>query len=218
MKGEPANIIPELTALGVFVLVMLAEWRHTRRSLRISILAFGPAGKARNWTRLVPAGRAVACALLSWGLLNLYWLDSRALKPNPIPEGGYRHLLIALDVSPSMQLKDAGPGGDLTRAQRASQILTSVLERCALDQMRVSIVAFYSGAKPVVVDTFDLEVVKNILNDLPLDLAFNPGKTLIIDGIKEAAALAKPWKEGSTTLLLVSDGDTVPDSGMAMLP
>ena len=218
MKVEASNMIPELIGLGVFGLVALAEWLHTRRSRRISILAFGPAGKARHWTRLVPASRALACALLAWGLVNLYWLDSRVLKPNPVPEGAYRHLLIALDVSPSMQLKDAGPGGDQTRAQRASQILTSVLERCALDQMRVSIVAFYSGAKPVVVDTFDLEVVKNILNDLPLDVAFDIGKTLIIDGIKESFELAKSWKKGSTTLILVSDGDTVGDTGMPPLP
>jgi Ca-activated chloride channel family protein len=60
--------------------------------------------------------------------------------------------------------------------------------------------------------------VKNILNDLPLEMAFQPGKTSLIEGVKEAAALAKPWQPGSTTLLIVSDGDTVPNSGMPELP
>jgi Ca-activated chloride channel family protein len=69
-----------------------------------------------------------------------------------------------------------------------------------------------------VVDTFDLEVVKNILNDLPLEMAFEPGKTSLIDGLKEAATLARPWQPDSTTLLVVSDGDTVPDSGFPELP
>jgi Ca-activated chloride channel family protein len=211
-------MIPELTALAVFAMVALAEWLHARRCRRVAILAFGPSGKTRPWIGAVPILRTAASALLTWGLVNLYLLDARVLKPRQTPEGGYRHLLIALDVSPSMQLKDAGPTGEQTRAQRASQLLMSVLDRSALDQMRVSIVAFYTGAKPVVVDTFDLEVVKNILNDLPLDVAFDIGKTAIIDGIKEAFALAKPWKKESTTMILVSDGDTVGDTGMPPLP
>jgi Ca-activated chloride channel homolog len=211
-------MIAELIALAVLVLVALAEWLHARRCRRVSILAFGPSGKTRNWIAAVPIVRTAASALLAWGLVNLFLLDARLLKPRQTPEGGYRHFLIALDVSPSMQLKDAGPAGDQTRAQRASQLLRSVLDRSALDQMRVSIVAFYTGAKPVVVDTFDLEVVKNILDDLPLDVAFDSGKTAIIDGIKEAFELAKPWKKESTTMILVSDGDTVGDTGMPPLP
>ncbi len=211
-------MIPEYTAAVVLLLAALAEWLHARRCRRVALLAFGPSGKPREWTWFVPILRVAALAALTWGLVTLYLMDPRILRPKQVPEGGFRHMLIALDVSPSMQLKDAGPTGQQTRAQRASELIMSVLERSALEQMRVSIVAFYTGAKPVVVDTYDLEVVKNILNDLPLDLAFNPGKTLIIDGIKEAAALAKPWKEGSTTLILVSDGDTVPDAGMTSLP
>jgi Ca-activated chloride channel family protein len=211
-------MIAELIALGVFALVALAEWLHAQRCHRVAILAFGPSGKTRPWLAAAPMVRTVASTMLAWGLLNLYLLDARLLKPRQTPEGGYRHLLIALDVSPSMQLKDAGPAGEQTRAQRASELLMSVLDRSALDQMRVSIVAFYTGAKPVVVDTFDLEVVKNILNDLPLDVAFDVGKTAIIDGIKESLALAKPWKKDSTTMILVSDGDTVGDTGMPPLP
>ena len=117
-----------------------------------------------------------------------------------------------------MQLKDAGATRQQTRAQRASELLTSMLERVRLDQVRISVVAFYTGAKPVVVETSDLDVVKNILNDLPLDYAFDIGKTELMDGIREAALLAKNWREGSATLILVSDGDTVPDSGMPGLP
>jgi hypothetical protein len=59
-------------------------------------------------------------------------------------------------------------------------VILSVLERVALEQLRVSVAAFYTGAKAAVVDTFDLEVVKNILNDLPLEMAFEPGKTLLM--------------------------------------
>jgi Ca-activated chloride channel family protein len=117
-----------------------------------------------------------------------------------------------------MQLKDAGSAAEQTRARRANEVMTSLLERIALDQVRVSIVAFYTSAKPVVIDTYDIEVVRNALNDLPLDIAFDVGKTALLEGVRQAAELAKPWQPGSTTLVIVSDGDTIPDTGMPDLP
>src|SRR4029450_5781767 len=96
--------------------------------------------------------------LVTWGALQLYLLAPRASRPQLVPEGGYRHLVIALDVSPSMQLKDGGPQRQQTRAKRASEVVLSMLERVALDQMRVSVVAFYTSAKPAVVDTLAIEV------------------------------------------------------------
>ena len=113
---------------------------------------------------------------------------------------------------------DMGKQNKRTRAQRGAKVLLSLFERIALDQVRISIVAFFTGAKPVVVDTHDLNVVKNILDDLPLDRAFDPGKTSVISGIEESVKLAKGWEPGSTTLLVVSDGDTVPDTGLPDLP
>ncbi|MBI2924604.1 MAG: VWA domain-containing protein [Verrucomicrobia bacterium] len=207
-----------LTAFAALALVALAEWLHARRCRRVARLAFGPSGKPREWTAFVPHARAGAVGALAWGLLTLLFMDSRVRRSNEIPEGGYRHLVIALDVSPSMQLKDGAAGAQKTRMQRAAEVLLSILQRIALDQVRVSVVAFYTGAKPAVVDTFDIEVVKNILNDLPLDMAFDIGKTRLIDGIRESLVLAKPWEEASTTLIVASDGDTVPDTGLPPLP
>jgi Ca-activated chloride channel homolog len=70
----------------------------------------------------------------------------------------------------------------------------------------------------VVIDTYDLAVVKNIMDDLPLEIAFNPGQTNLLDGVRESVALARDWPPGTTTLLIVSDGDTVPDTGLTRLP
>jgi len=155
-------------------------------------------------------------------LVTLFFIRPRVASYDKIPDGGYRHLVIAWDVSPSMQLDDggfdSGKQKKRTRAQRGAKVLLSLFERIALDQVRISIVAFFTGAKPVVVDTYDLNVVKNILDDLPLDMAFDPGKTSLIDGIEESVRLAKGWEPGSTTLLIVSDGDTVPDTGLPQLP
>ena len=211
-------MIAEYTALAVCAFAALGEWLHGRRVARVARLAFGPSGKPRAWTRVAPLLRVAAVTLLAFGLVELYRLTPRAARPQLLPEGGFRHLVIALDVSPSMQLKDAGLERKQTRAQRASTVVMSVLERVALEQLRVSIVAFYTGAKPVVIDTYDLEVVKNILGDLPLENAFELGKTSLIAGIKGAAALAQGWAPDSTTLLIVSDGDAVPDTGLPALP
>lgn len=207
-----------LTALGVILLMALAEWLHARRCRRVARLAFGPTGQPREWTRYVPALRVISIGALAWGMTTLLLVGPRAVRSDLIPEGGYRHLVLALDVSPSMQLQDAGPGGQQTRAKRASDVLMSLFERVAIDQVRVSIVAFYTTAKPVVVDTFDMEVIKNCLNDLPLDIAFEPGKTALLEGVRQSAELAKPWQPESATLVVLSDGDTIPDSGTPELP
>ena len=148
-------------------------------------------GRRAAWTRVAPFLRVLRVTLLAWGLgHSSISCAPRAARPQLVPEGGYRHLVIALDVSPSMQLKDAGPQRQQTRARARERGHSFDARRAALEQMRVSIVAFYTGAKPAVVDTFDLEVVKNILNDLPLEMAFEVGKTSLIEGIKESAALA----------------------------
>ena len=209
-------------ALGTGVFAVLAEAWHARRTQRVARLAFGPLGQARVWTRLAPTVRVLALTAMAWGLVTLFFIRPRVASYDKIPDGGYRHLVIAWDVSPSMQLDDGGFDSSKqkkrTRSQRGAKVLLSLFERIALDQVRISVVAFFTGAKPVVVDTHDLNVVKNILDDLPLDMAFDPGKTSLLDGIEESVRLAKGWEPGSTTLLVVSDGDTVPDIGLPRLP
>lgn len=209
---------PEWLVAAVVVLMCAAEFLHARRIRRLGRLSFGPEGKPRDWTRGVPVLRTAGAGALAWGLATLWSLGATFVKPREVPEGGWRHLVIALDVSPSMQLKDAGPDRTQTRSRRASDLVMSLLSRIALDQVRVSVVAFYSGAKPVVVDCMDVGVIRNILDDLPLELAFDGGKTSLVDGVREAGILGKPWHRDSATLLVVSDGDTTPDHGLPPLP
>lgn len=212
-------MLTSLTTIAVLLLAGLGEWLHARRSRAVRRLAFGPGGEPARWTFAAPWLRIASVGLLTWGWLTLFLIQPRSARSESlVPEGGYRHLVIALDVSPSMQLDDAGPQKKQSRAARAGEVLMSLLQRVALDQIRVSVVAFYTGAKPVVVDTFDMEVVNNILNDLPVAVAFNPGKTSLIDGVRESVDLARPWLPASTTLVIVSDGDTLPDSGLPELP
>ncbi len=205
------------TAAAV-VLAALGEWLHGRRVRRLARLAFGPVARPAPWVRPAIGLRVLACGLLAWGLTTLMDVPPRVHHNDGREDDDFRRLLLVLDVSPSMRLRDAGPEGQQSRSQRARDVLDSLFQRVSIGRYRISVVAVYNGAKPVVVDTKDPEVVRNILGDLPMEYAFKPGKTKLLDGVAEAARIAKPWPNRSTLLVLVSDGDTVPATGMPTLP
>jgi len=212
---------PLVAALAALVLCALAEMLHARRVRRLAVLAFGPKGKPAAWALAAPTLRVLAVGAIAWGLATLLLLDPKRYaigQETSRREGDYRHVLLVLDVSPSMRLVDAGPTKSESRIQRARALMESFFDRVPIEEFRVSVVAVYNGAKPVVVDTKDFEVVRNILGDLPMHYAFPSGKTKIFDGLEEAAKMAKPWNPRSTTVVLVSDGDTVPASGMPRMP
>lgn len=206
-------------ALGVLVFVLGAEWLHRRRMRRLAYLAFGPRGRARGWAEWTSrlGVRAVLAALAAWGLLTLLGVDGAPVAP-VTQEKPKRRLLICLDVSPSMDLKDAGNDSKTARDTRARQALKSLLERLDLSSTRVSVVAFYTTAKPAVIDTWDLNVVNNLLDDLPLEYAFKEGPTSLYAGVRESFLLASKWPRNSTTLVIVSDGDTLPDTQAPRAP
>ncbi len=211
-------MVAELVVCAAVILATAAEYWHARRVRRVALLAFGPSGKPAPWARFAPLMRVAALAAVAWGLTTLLLLTPKVHRAGEIPPHEYRHLLLLLDVSPSMKLRDAGPTGKQSRAQRATDLLQSFFERVPIQRYRTTIVAVYNGAKPVVIETTDLEVVRNILNDLPMNYAFPSGPTNIFAGLEEAARIAHPWQPGSTTVVLVSDGDTVPATGMPSMP
>lgn len=214
------EILPLLLATASLVLVAGAEALHLRRVRAVAPLAFGPSGKASIPARLAAPLRIIALPALVWGLLTLLLLPPTAHRSTPkeTKPADREHLLLVLDVSPSMRLQDAGPGGKESRMQRARTVVDSVFARIATDRLHTTVVAVYNGAKPVVQETRDLEVIHNILGDLPMHYAFQSGKTRLLDGLSSAAEIAKPWPRQSTTLVLVSDGDSVPPTGMPQMP
>ena len=211
-------MVAELVTLGVAIVAAVAESIHALRVRNLRRLAFGPNMRPAIWARSAPFMRVLAIAALAWGMITLIFVEPKVHKAEGLPETEKRHLLMVLDVSPSMRLVDAGPERDASRMHRASTIMESFFKRVHVSQYNISVVAVYNGAKPVVVDTNDMEVVRNILTDLPMHYAFQSGKTKLFDGLEEAAKIAKPWKPRSTTLMLVSDGDTVPATGMPAMP
>jgi len=208
-------------ATGAFAIAGAAEWLHARRVRRMAHLAFGPEGAPAAWTRAAPILRCLSLAALAFGLVVLLFVPPRAFDAEgevQRDDSDPQHVLLVLDVSPSMKLKDAGPNRDKSRTARAREIMESFFDRVPLKDWRVSVVAFYTGAIPVVEDTRDFEVVRNILGDLPMNYAFQSGKTELFAGLKGAAEMAEKWKRDSATLVVISDGDTVPASGMPRLP
>ncbi len=211
-------ILPEILAVAAGLLTGLAEALHSRRTRRLAALAFGPTGRAAWWTRLAPAWRVLSVMALAWGFTTLFLLPAKSHQAKPVDPRRIRHVVLVLDVSPSMKLKDAGPDLTQTRAERAAVLLQSFFERVPMEQVRLSVVATYTSAKPVVIDTKDVNVVKNILTDLPLSNAFEAGSTNLFSGLTEAARIAHAWPRNTTTVVVVSDGDTVPPTGMPEMP
>ncbi len=211
-------MVAELVALGAILIGSITEWLHCRRISRLAMLAFGPRQQPRRWASFAPFFRVIGLAALAWGLVTLLLLPPSARKAAEITDQERRHLLIVLDVSPSMKLQDSGPDKKQSRTRRASELMASFFRRVPMESYLVSIIACYNGSKPVVVDTRDLEVVHNVFNDLPLNFAFKTGKTDLFSGIQEAVRVATPWPPRSTLLVLVSDGDTVTSTGMPSLP
>ena len=110
------SLDPLASALCTMALAAAGEWLHARRCRRIRHLAFGPGGRPRHWVRTVPFLRVAALGALAWGFMVLLQID-RAIEegrkePAAKVEGARRrHLVIGLDVSPSMHLRDAAMSG-----------------------------------------------------------------------------------------------------------
>ena len=210
--------IPEIVAIVACLMSLAAEAMHIGRVRQLAALAFGPGRRPAFWARFAPALRVLAMTALSWGLATLFVLEPTTHNAGEIDVKKKRHLVLLLDVSPSMRLDDAGPESDQSRTQRARVLIESLFDRVPIRQYRLSVIAFYNDAIPVVVDTEDLEVVKNTLNDLPMHFAFEGDKTDLFKGLEKAVEVTKSWQPSSTVLLVVSDGDTVPPTGMPKLP
>jgi Ca-activated chloride channel family protein len=212
--------LPEIAALAALAIASLAEAIHARRVRRLAALAFGPSRRPALWARAAAPLRIAAISALTWGFLTLFLLEPQrySVGETQVRPGNLQHALLVLDVSPSMRLVDAGEGKDKSRMQRVRELMESFFDRVPIEQYRISVIAVYNGAKPVVIDTKDFEVVRNILGDLPMHFAFPAGKTKLFAGLEEAARIAAPWNPRSTTLVILSDGDTVPATGMPRMP
>ena len=211
--------LPELLTLAIALIAVVAEFRHWRKIGRVNRLAFGPLSRPAAWVSAGSLLRIVGLSAACWGFLSLVLVvQAEVHDENSISDSDYKHIVLVIDVSPSMHLEDAGPEGELSRRMRASEIVESVFNRIPMRQFKVTIIGVYSDAKMLVQDSTDFEVVRHIMEDMPMWHAFKAGKTELLSGIELAAKAAKNWPRHSSYLLMLTDGDTVPATGMPKLP
>ena len=217
MNREEIIQLAMWAALGVGAVALLGEWLHARRVRRLRALAFGPTSRARWWTVAVAPLRIVALAGVTWALVVLIGFEGSS-RLHDRNGAATRHLMVLLDVSPSMETKDAGEGGNQTRRDRAANILKSVMERANGEQTKVTMAAFYSDAMLLVKECSDRELIWNFADNLPLHIAYRPGKTSLLKSLNTAQGYVKELPRKSVTFLVLTDGDTVPGSGLNPMP
>lgn len=158
---------------------------------------------------------------MTWALVFLL-LTSQTLfadrsSSNEIPSDEIEHTLLLCDLSPSMRLVDAGEMGELTRREQMKKVVTSIVERFG-KQVRYTLVCFYTKPVPMVKDASDKAILYNVLDDLPIEKAIGPGKTDLAAAVNKGLELATDHPEKSTTLILVTDGDTIELNDLEAVP
>lgn len=218
LLDSPVMVWALLAGAAALIVGAIAERLHARRVARVARLAFGPSGSPALWARLAPFARVTGVALLAWGLVVLGSIQPAGAEVPPSPKAS-KHLLIALDVSPSMLLKDSGPDTPkVSRSAWAGKVVQGILDRLDMKETRITLVGFYTKAIPVLENTIDRNVVSNVVDGLRLYVAFDGGATDLAGGVDAALKIARPWARGSTTLVVVSDGDATSNVGALRLP
>ncbi|MFM7260718.1 MAG: vWA domain-containing protein [bacterium] len=204
---ETMLLLALAAAIAAALVALAGEWLHARRVARIAGLAFGADGRPATWTAIAPLARVVGLAFAAFGATLLLLHDPIESDETPNPRAS-RQVLVVLDASPSMNIKDSGPTAEKEmRGVWAGTVLRGILDRLDMKDTRISLVAFYTKALPVLQDTTDKNVVSELMDGLPLYTAFIPGETDMQAGLDAAFAMAKGWARGSTTLVVISDGD-----------
>lgn len=202
-------MIPLISAIAVLLVTALAEWLHVRRIRAVGRLAFGPGGEPKRWTRVLPFLRPLCLGAFTWGLATLMILKLA-------PAGGGKdgdakeatRLVFVADLSPSMYLQDAGPDGKQKRQERMREVVEGILQRVS-GNLRFGVIGFHTDSLPVVMEARDPELVRNVFNGLPLSYAMPVGQTDLGQAVNAAVRLVAGFPEGSTRLVIFTDGDSV---------
>jgi Ca-activated chloride channel homolog len=152
---------------------------------------------------------AIALSAMAWSLTTLLFGSGGVFQTDEGTEDrreSKRHAVFVADLSPSMLLKDAGSKRELTRSQRAHEVVDGILRRLDGDVV-YSVIVFYTDALPVVVDAKDAELVRNVFNGLPVWYIMKPGKTDLGSGVRKTLEHLAGYPLDSTTVFLLTDGD-----------
>ena len=161
------------------------------------------AGIAGDWTRR-PAWWRLALALMAWVLLVLAaarpeWVG----EPLSLPLAG-RDLMLAVDVSGSMEQRDYElDGGLVSRLAVVKAVAARFVERRSQD--RLGLILFGTRAYVQTPLTFDGPTVAAMLRESVVGLAGR--ETAIGDAIGLAVKRLREQPEGNRVLILLTDGE-----------
>ena len=143
-------------------------------------------------------------AMLAWALLCIAAARPQALGPPQVPPQSGRELMLAVDISGSMERPDMALGGRrVDRLTAAKAVLADFLDRRAGD--RIGLIVFGHRAHVITPLTRDHESVRQQLRDVTVGMAGR--ETAIGDAIGLAVKRLRSQPEGHRVLVLLTDGD-----------
>jgi hypothetical protein len=196
---------------GALLILIAAEAFHIRACVRQRDLLFHGCEIPWFWIGLLSAMRILGFILLLVGTSQLWRESMHPAKANTLPTIDENdRLLILLDASLSMDLRDAGPEGDISRGERAAEIIQELVLGGGRGAPRTTLVVFAETALPLAVDTNDWNVIRHSLNNRNLsEFLFKGRKTTIGAVVSQTLKeFAGKWPPRSTVLVLITDGDS----------
>jgi Ca-activated chloride channel family protein len=175
--------------LAVTALVLLGLWGHSRRRRRLAEFLGGRRAADRASRSNLYRLRFERMALLGLGGLAVALASGEPRPRTPAPEEPSpppRSVVIAIDVSASMQATDVAP----TRLAGAVEVAGSLVD--ALGEDRVGLLLFAGSGYPLAPPTYDHGALHFLLGGVAPTIAsaLDPG-TLLSVGIREGTALVE---------------------------
>src|SRR5690606_24318113 len=192
----------------LLLIVVLGMWRHARRRRAL----------AESLGGRTAAGRLSAANLYRWRVERavLVGLAAVALAtaaagpawnvppPEPPPQPTVRNLIIALDVSASMQGADVEPNRLAAATAAAAELID------AMENDRVGLLLFAGTPYPLAPPTNDHGPLRYLLGGVTPTIAsaHDPGSLPSV-AIQEAVAMLERWsaEEDERAIVMISDGE-----------
>jgi Ca-activated chloride channel family protein len=193
--------------VGLALLVVLGLWSHDRRRRRLAEFLGGqPAVRRLSGSNLYRL-RLERIFLLGLGALALALAaaDPRWEAPAIEPQASPRSVVIAIDISASMQATDIAP----TRLGQAVGIAGDVIK--VLERDRIGLLLFAGNSYVLAPPTHDHKALAYLLRGVTPTIASldDPG-TLVSVAIQESAGLLNGADEpqGQREIIVISDGES----------
>lgn len=198
-----------LAPLPFLVHALVPPYRRSTTSLRVPFLqrlarvsgqssTDGALTTVRSWSRLATLVFTWMCLIVA--LARPQWLEPPVTRTIPV-----RDLLLAVDLSTSMETKDFQDqaGQTIDRLTAVKQVLKDFLSRRAGD--RVGLIVFGNAPFIQIPFTQDLDVCQVLLQELQIGMA-GP-KTAMGDAIGLAATIFQRSAVPEKVLIVLTDGN-----------